>query len=109
MPPKAAACAAQFNSRKGVNQNTMNNPQVLLIVNSVLLSLLSILFVVIGYFLKELHRDFKQVVERVNTLYADHIRLAGTAQSMEKVLVTQVRSLQRRYQSLAKQVKKDIE
>jgi DNA anti-recombination protein RmuC len=90
-----------------VKMKHMNDPQVLLIINSILLSLLSILFVVIGYFLKELHRDFKQVVERVNSLYAEHTRLAGNAQSLEKTLQTQVKALQRRYLKLSKQVKNE--
>ena len=37
----------------------MEKTEILLLVNSVLLAIISILFLVIGYFLKDLHKDFK--------------------------------------------------
>lgn len=56
----------------------MDKTEILLIVNSVLLGVVSILYMVVGYFLKDLHKDFKQLIERVNNLYTDlntHINL----------------------------------
>ncbi len=56
----------------------MDKTSILLLINSLLLAIISILFLVIGYFLKDLHKDFKTLIERVNTLYTDlysHIHL----------------------------------
>ncbi|MEM6269639.1 MAG: hypothetical protein AAF998_09385 [Bacteroidota bacterium] len=47
----------------------MGPTEILLTINSLLLAAISILFVVIGFFLKDLHRQFKTLVERVNKLY----------------------------------------
>ena len=49
----------------------MNYTQTLLLVNSLLLGIISLLFLVAGYFLRDLHRDFKNLIERVNKVYAD--------------------------------------
>ena len=56
----------------------MQKTEILLIINSVLLGIISLMFFVIGYFLKDLHKDFKILIERVNKLYTDlysHINL----------------------------------
>lgn len=56
----------------------MDKMELLLIVNSVLLGFVSILIMVVSYFLKDLHKDFKQLVERVNKVSSDvstHVNL----------------------------------
>ena len=52
----------------------MEKSEILLLVNSVLLAIISIMFLVIGYFLKDLHKDFKILIERVNKLYSVAVR-----------------------------------
>lgn len=47
----------------------MNTTEVLLIINSILLGVITLLFGLIGYFLKDLHKDFKNMIERVNKLH----------------------------------------
>ena len=49
----------------------MDYSKILLIINSLLLALISLLFFVAGYFLQDLHKDFKNLIERVNNLYTD--------------------------------------
>ncbi len=49
----------------------MSNAEILLAINSSLLGIISLLFLLIGYFLKDLHKDFKQIMERVNTLHTE--------------------------------------
>jgi uncharacterized protein Yka (UPF0111/DUF47 family) len=56
----------------------MKSTEILLLVNSLLLGLVSISFVAIGFFFKDLHKDFKSLVERVNNLYMElntHVKL----------------------------------
>jgi len=54
----------------------MDKIEVLLIINSILLSLLALLFGVVTYFLKDLHKEFKKLIEKVNELYSDlHIHI----------------------------------
>ncbi len=47
----------------------MDEIKLLLIVNSVLLTTIGTLFLVLGFFLKDLHKDFKELIVRVNQLY----------------------------------------
>lgn len=49
----------------------MDYTKTLLIINSLLLALISLLFFIAGYFLQDLHKDFKALIERVNNLYTD--------------------------------------
>lgn len=73
----------------------MDKAEILLIINSVLLSFLSIMFLIIGYFLKDLHKDFKQMVERVNTLYSEHNTHVTLAQNFESGMDSKMSNLQR--------------
>lgn len=62
----------------------MKTPETLLLINSLLLTLVTISFLVIGYFLKSLHGDFKDLIQRVNQLYSElntHVRLFDTLSS----------------------------
>lgn len=47
----------------------MSQTEILLIVNSSLMALVSILLAVIAFFFRDLHRQFKLVIDRVNQLH----------------------------------------
>ncbi len=79
----------------------MDKVQILLIVNSVLLSFLSVMFLIIGYFLKDLHKDFKQMVERVNTLYSEHNTHVSLSQNFDHTIDHRVGYLQRQVRRLS--------
>jgi hypothetical protein len=78
----------------------MDKVQILLVINSIVLSFLSILFVIIGYFLKDLHRDFKTMVERVNTLYSEHNTHVVLSSSFDKNIQNRVSGLYRKIKKL---------
>lgn len=78
----------------------MDKVQLLLIVNSILLSFLSVLFIVIGYFLKDLHKDFKIMVERVNTLYTEHNTHVVLSKTFDKDINDRVSNLYRKVKKL---------
>lgn len=44
------------------------NTETLLLLNSILTTSAGALFLVMGYFLRDLHKDFKALIERVNEL-----------------------------------------
>lgn len=79
----------------------MDKVEILLIVNSVLLTFLSVMFIIIGYFLKDLHRDFKQMVERVNNLYSEHKTHVTLSENFESSIDSKVNFLQREVRVLA--------
>jgi hypothetical protein len=81
----------------------MDKVQLLLIVNSILLSFLSVLFLVIGYFLKDLHKDFKTMVERVNTLYSDHNTHVHVSRAFDQQMNERVSHLYRKMKKLQQQ------
>lgn len=78
----------------------MDKVQILLIVNSFLLSFLSVLFLVIGYFLKDLHKEFKTMVERVNTIYTQHNTHVITSQAFDQQINNRVSNLYRKVKKL---------
>jgi hypothetical protein len=78
----------------------MDKVQILLVINSIVLSFLSILFVIVGYFLKDLHRDFKTMVERVNTLYNEHTTHVILSNSFDKNIQNRVSGLFRKIKKL---------
>ncbi len=84
----------------------MDKVQILLIVNSVLLSFLSVMFLVIGYFLKDLHKDFKQMVERVNTLYSEHNTHVSLSQNFDTSIDGKVNYLHRQVKRLTQRTEK---
>lgn len=87
-----------------INQQNMTNTEILLIINSVFLGVISLLFVLIGYFLKDLHKDFKRMMERVNTLHAElhtHITLFD---NLSKLFQRQIDSLNERIKKIEKQL-----
>ena len=78
----------------------MDKVQILLLVNSIILSFLSVMFVIIGYFLKDLHKDFKIMVERVNTLYTEHNTHVLLSGSFDKNIQNRVSGLYRKVKKL---------
>jgi hypothetical protein len=86
--------------------NVMDKVQLLLVINSILLSFLSIMFLVIGYFLKDLHKDFKQMVERVNTLYTDHNTHVSLSQNFDNSIDNKVNYLHRQVKRLTQRCEK---
>jgi hypothetical protein len=78
----------------------MDKVQILLIVNSVLLSFLSVMFLIIGYFLKDLHKDFKGMVERVNNLYVEHNTHVTLSKNFDNSLQTRISILFRKVKKL---------
>ena len=87
-----------------INQQNMTNTEILLIINSVFLGVISLLFVLIGYFLKDLHKDFKRMMERVNTLHSElhtHITLFD---NLSKLFQRQIDNLSERIKKTEKQL-----
>lgn len=68
----------------------MNSTEILLVINSILLGLISLLFLLIGYFLKDLHKDFKQMLERVNKLNGEVHTHVSLFENLSKVFQRQI-------------------
>ncbi len=83
----------------------MEKTEAFLLINSVLLGIISIMFLVIGYFLKDLHKDFKTLIERVNKLYTDLYSHIGLFDNISKMFQKQVDSLDKRLSQLEEKLK----
>jgi hypothetical protein len=84
----------------------MEKSEILLLVNSVLLAIISILFLVIGYFLKDLHKDFKTLIERVNKLYTDLYSHINLFDNISKMFQKQIDTVERRLGGIEDEIKK---
>ena len=83
----------------------MANTEVLLILNSILLGLISLAFLIIGYFLKDLHKDFKQMMDKVNNVHGElqtHITLF---ENLSKLFQRQIDSINERIKKIEKILK----
>ena len=49
----------------------MNDPELMTLMNTFLLSVVSIASLIISFFLKDLYRDYKSQAEKVNTLHRE--------------------------------------
>ena len=78
----------------------MEKTEILLLVNSVLLAIISVMFLVIGYFLKDLHKDFKTLIERVNKLYTDLYTHINLFDNISKMFQKQIDTLENRVEQL---------
>lgn len=78
----------------------MEKTEALLLINSVLLGIISIMFLVIGYFLKDLHKDFKILIERVNKLYTDLYSHINLFEGISKMFQKQIDTLENRIEQL---------
>lgn len=85
----------------------MEKTEILLLVNSVLLAIISIMFLVIGYFLKDLHKDFKTLIERVNKLYTDLYTHINLFDNISKMFQKQIDTLENRVEQLEEKKAKD--
>lgn len=86
--------------------STMEKTEALLLINSVLLGIISIMFLVIGYFLKDLHKDFKTLIERVNKLYTDLYSHISLFDNISKMFQKQVDSIDKRVSQLEENLKR---
>jgi uncharacterized protein Yka (UPF0111/DUF47 family) len=84
----------------------MDKSEILLLVNSVLLAIISVMFLVIGYFLKDLHKDFKTLIERVNKLYTDLYSHINLFDNISKMFQKQIDSVERRVDDIEEKITK---
>ena len=49
----------------------MNDPELITFLNTVLLSVVSMASLLVGFFLKDLYREYKNQVEKVNALHRE--------------------------------------
>ena len=49
----------------------MKNPEFVTLMNTLLLSIISVASLIISFFLKDLYQDYKSQVEKVNTLHRE--------------------------------------
>jgi len=85
----------------------MTSTEVILVLNSILLGLISLTFLVIGYFFKDLHKDFKQMIEKVNNVHNElqtHITLF---ENLSKLFQRQIDSINSRIKKVEKTVFKN--
>lgn len=80
----------------------MNTTEILLVINSILLGLIGVLFLSIGYFLKNLHQDFKQMVEKVNTVYGELYSHLSLFEKLTKLFQKQINGLKKRTKQIEK-------
>lgn len=78
----------------------MEKSEILLLVNSILLGIISLMFFVTGYFLKDLHKDFKTLIERVNKLYTDLYSHINIFENISKIFQKQIDTLEERVKQL---------
>ena len=85
----------------------MEKSEILLIINSILLAIISVMFLVIGYFLKDLHKDFKILIERVNKLYTDLYTHINLFDGISKMFQKQIDTIANKVDDLEKKISKD--
>jgi len=82
----------------------MNSTEILLVINSVLLGLISLTFGVIGYFLKNLHKEFKQMIDRVNRLHGELHTHITMFENLTKLFQRQIDQAIERIKKLEKKI-----
>jgi len=82
----------------------MDYSKILLIINSLLLALISLLFFVAGYFLQDLHKDFKALIERVNNLYTDLQTHINWFDKISKLFQRQIENLENKIKELEEKI-----
>ena len=80
----------------------MKSTEILLVINSILLGLIGILFLAIGYFLKNLHKDFKHMVEKVNTVHGELYTHLTVFEKLTKLFQKQIDGLKKRIKQIEK-------
>ena len=84
----------------------MDYTQILLLINSLLLAIISLLFFVAGYFLRDLHRDFKTLIERVNKLYTDLYSHINWFDNISKMFQKQIENVETKIKQLEEKINK---
>lgn len=74
--------------------------EIFLVVNSVLVSLLGLLVGIVGFFLKDLHRDFKRLVDRVNFMTGEFSSQSALVESLDRMYEREFDKLDRRITTL---------
>lgn len=82
----------------------MDYTKTLLIINSLLLALISLLFFVAGYFLQDLHKDFKVLIERVNKLYTDLHSHITWFDNLSKMFQRQIENVENKMKELEEKI-----
>ena len=82
----------------------MDSVQILLIINSVLLGFIGMLFMFIGYFLKDLHKDFTQLIERVNQLNTEVNTRVQLFETIGRFFQRQINTLNNKVRNLESKV-----
>jgi hypothetical protein len=82
----------------------MDYTQILLLINSLLLAIISALFFIAGYFLRDLHRDFKILIERVNKLYTDLYTHINWFDNISKMFQKQIENIETKIKQLEEKV-----
>lgn len=80
----------------------MTSTEILLVINSILLGVISLMFVLIGYFLKDLHKDFKHMMERVNKLHSELHTHITMFENLTKLFQRQIDGLSERIKKIEK-------
>jgi hypothetical protein len=80
----------------------MTSTEILLVINSILLGVISLMFVLIGYFLKDLHKDFKHMMERVNKLHSELHTHITMFENLTKLFQRQIDGLNDRIKKIEK-------
>ena len=64
------------------------------------------MFLVIGYFLKDLHKDFKTLIERVNKLYTDLYTHINLFDNISKMFQKQIDTIEKKVEEIEDKISK---
>ena len=81
------------------------SPQTFMLLNSFLLLGVGIMLGMIGFFFKDLHKDFKELVLRVNSLYTELTRHTTQAEANYKNQSEDLKEFKDRVKALEKKMK----
>lgn len=80
----------------------MKNPEIIIMINTLLVSLMGVSMSVLSFFLKDVYRDYKKLSEQVNHLHREvntHMRLSQEQMQLAQKLTErhrqQIEQLQR--------------
>ena len=78
----------------------MDKSEILLLANSILLDFVSLLLLVVGYFLKDLYKDFKQMAEQVNRIDSEQNTHISNSKDFKKGIENKIGYLDRQVKRL---------